>query len=88
MTEQTDRRLRFQFDFCLVGWFLYRHKNSTVKRVVSYCVKKGETNVTEINLFVARRTETTNRSTTERSLCFIDACLLPNVSHKVWLASV
>jgi len=48
-------------------------------------VTEGDTNVTETNLFVARRTKTRSRPTKKQSFCFIYTCLLPKFPHKVWL---
>jgi hypothetical protein len=55
-----------------------------VNGVVTYFIKIGDANITETNLFVARRTETNSR-TNKQTLCFTVACLLPTFRHKVWL---
>lgn len=88
MTKRTDGRLILLLDFCVVGWDLYRHKKLTLKGLVRYFAKKGNSNVTETNLFVERRTETTSRPTNERPVCFIDAWVRPSFPYKMWLTSV
>ena len=42
MAKQTAGRLRLQLDFCLFGWFLYRHNRLTVNRAVRCFVRKGD----------------------------------------------
>jgi hypothetical protein len=54
-----------------------------VKGVVRYFVKIGDTNITETNLFVARRKEISRR-TNKQPLCFIDVCLMTNVTKCGW----